>query len=173
MKPISTCAGFLLWCAVDDRRAAGNCLVIPASVVEGGPAGFNLQLVLFFVYGWVYDFVMKHEPVRLPYMTWHWVLVICGYTIVITVGVLLYYQRRDLRPLSRFLSSMFAILLGMCAVKIVHHDVRVYLVGTKHKRQAEDSKLTGISARCCSMSIRRKLRMCTTSFWTAMRGQIR
>jgi hypothetical protein len=109
--------------------------------------------VLFFVYGWVYDFVLTHEPVRLPYMTWHWVLIICGYTIVITVGVLLYYQRRDLRPLSRFLSSMLAILLGMCAVKIVHHDVRVYLVGKKHKRQLDDSTITSEYPRAMPLDV--------------------
>jgi hypothetical protein len=87
--------------------------------------------VLFYAYGWVYDFLMNHEPIRLPYMTWHWVLIIFSYTIVLTLAALLHYSRRDLRTVSRFLSGTLAIWLAMCVVKIVYDDVQMLRAARK------------------------------------------
>ena len=82
---------------------------------------------LFYTYGRVFDFLMQHEPITLPYSIWHLLLLVLNCAVVATVGVLLYYSRRTFGPLSRFLSTTTFILLAMFGVKIVHHDLRILL----------------------------------------------
>ena len=100
---------------------------------------FNL---LFYAYGWVFDFAMKHEPVKMPYDRWHFVLVVLGLTTVVTVGVFVRHTRRDLRPLSRFFSGTLLLVVSMSVVKIVHHDLRIWMTGGRSAPAASKLAMT-------------------------------
>ncbi len=89
----------------------------------------SLFTLLFYAYGWVFDLVMKHEPIKLPYDAWHFVLLLVWLSIVVTVGVVVQHTRRNLRPVSRFLSGTLMIFVIMCLIKIVHHDLRIMFAG--------------------------------------------
>ena len=121
--------------------------------------------VLFYAYGWVFEFLIQHEPFRWSYTAWHRVLLVGSYTIVITLGVLLHSSRRHFRTLSRFLSSTLVILLAMFAVKIVHHHVRIALSGQKAHLPQDVATKIARGERPRRSTVNRKAHpMCTTSF---------
>ncbi len=69
---------------------------------------FNL---LFYSYGWIFDFVMQHEPIKLSYDSWHVILLAAGAAILFTVGTLVRQTNLRLEQFSQFLSGALTIFL--------------------------------------------------------------
>jgi hypothetical protein len=72
--------------------------------------------VLFYAYGLIFDFLMKHEPIKLSYDAWHVILITLCLAVVFMVGVLIRRSQRRFEDLSRFLSGALAIFLIICVI---------------------------------------------------------
>ena len=106
----------LLW----QRNAVRAALVVSA---------FN---ALFFMYGKMFDWLMKHQQFDLPYSVFHGLLLTLSLTVVVAWGVALKRSVFNPVPVARFLSLTIGILLSFSMIKIVHHSVRIALTANRH-----------------------------------------
>ena len=98
--------------------------------------------ILFYSYGRGFDVLMQHEPLKLSYDAWHFVLIVFVVATVVTTGVVLRHSQRNFRSLAYFLSGTSLIFVLICGGAIVQHHGRLMVARNRQSRTARNPDAT-------------------------------